>query len=237
MRTFYALVKFIEEEGHARDFIAGKLYLNRLSYFKELEEGQSVNRKDRHEGVTQWLQPDQIQIEINGFDITPDLAGPVALQMNGLDHFHVFCMSALHSGNLDLSQLAAEDIGLLRQQLEIDEACHKLGRYVIVVRDIPQFINRIESAAKQRGWRSARRLVQYYDPETFHGGWEGVEPIFKKRAEYQYQNEYRFAFDRGNQGTDPTDLEIGDLSDITDCVPTRKFNSLLRIEISERINQ
>ena len=80
MRIF-TLVKFFEKEGHARDFIAGKLYLNRLSYFKKMEEEQDVNRKDRHEGVTQWLQPDQIQIEINGYDITPDLAGPVSFQM------------------------------------------------------------------------------------------------------------------------------------------------------------
>ena len=169
--------------------------------------------------------------------LRPDLVGPVSLQMNGLDQFHVLCMSALHSGDLDLSQLAAEDIGLLRQQLEIDEACHKLGRYAIVVRDCPKFINRIEGAAKQRGWRGFRRLVEYYDPETFHGGWEGIEPIFRKRAEYQYQNEYRFAFDPGTQGIDSTFLEIGDLSDITDCVPTKRFNSLLRLETSIRPNQ
>ncbi len=80
MRIF-TLVKFFEKEGHARDFIAGKLYLNRQSYFKKMEEEQDLNRKDRHEGVTQWLQPDQIQIEINGYDITPDLAGPVSFQM------------------------------------------------------------------------------------------------------------------------------------------------------------
>lgn len=233
----FALLKFFENERHARDFISGKLYLNRLSYFKTMEERQDVNRRDRHEGVTQWLQPDQIQIEINGHDITPDLAGPVSIQMNGLDQFHVLCMSALHSGELDLSQLAAEDIGLLRQQLEIDDACHFLGRYTVIVRDLRHFIDRIEGATKLRGWRGHRGLVKYYDPEIFHGGWEGVEPIFRKRDEYRHQNEYRFAFDTGNQGTDPAVLAIGDLSDITDCVPTRRFNSLLQLETSIRPNQ
>ena len=47
---FY-LAKFFEKEKHAIDFMSGQLYLNKLSFFKGLEDNNSGNRGDKHEGT------------------------------------------------------------------------------------------------------------------------------------------------------------------------------------------
>ena len=43
----------------------------------------------------------------------------------------------------------------------------------------------------------------------------GKEAIFKKRDEYSYQKEYRFAIATGVQGSNPIILDIGDIKDIS----------------------
>ena len=57
-RTIYFLVKVFSDKKYAEDFVNGKLFANRLSYFRKLEEEQQANRGDRHEGVVGWHQPE-----------------------------------------------------------------------------------------------------------------------------------------------------------------------------------
>jgi hypothetical protein len=58
MKTIWYLVKFFSEEQHANQFIAGQLYLNRLSYFKKVEAASEDGRPDANEAVAVWWQPD-----------------------------------------------------------------------------------------------------------------------------------------------------------------------------------
>lgn len=60
-KVIFFLAKVFDNENYAEDFISGKVFANRLSYFKELEEEDSANRSDRHEGTVSWYQPDQIK--------------------------------------------------------------------------------------------------------------------------------------------------------------------------------
>ena len=52
MKTIFFLVKFFDDEKCVNDFISGKLFANRLSYFKKIEKDEYVSRSDRHEGVS-----------------------------------------------------------------------------------------------------------------------------------------------------------------------------------------
>jgi hypothetical protein len=51
------LIKFFSEESHAEEFLAGNLYLNRLSYFKRLENRDDVTRRDPNEAVSLGFSP------------------------------------------------------------------------------------------------------------------------------------------------------------------------------------
>ena len=226
-KTIFFLIKIFDDEKYANDFVGGKLFANRLSYFRRLEEEQDSNRGDIHEGVVSWLQPDQLKLEVNGRTIT-DLAGPVSVKMNRHDHLNIFCIYAAHSGEFD--NLTSDNLSFFKKQLEIPEDCLNLGKYAVVVTNFTQFIERVRSATKKNNYGLSARLVDYYDPDSFSGTFVEEEAVFKKRIEYSHQKEYRFAFDTSITGTAPLLLEIGDISDITMRCNVADVNSLLEVK-------
>ena len=211
----FFLVKFFDNKDHAGDFVKGRVYANTLATFKALEGIDDSGRADRHEGTIAWLQPGQGRMVINGMDITDDLAGPMHLQKNWLNHLHVFCLHAVHSGSLDMASVSNENIKQLREQLTIPDECRALGNHAVVVDNVPEFVRRMEAAAQANSYRMARGLVRYYDPESFHGNFRDVESIFHKQDRHSYQREFRFVIDDGFARDAPLILEIGDISDIT----------------------
>ena len=225
MSVIFFLVKFFDNEVHASDFVEGKVYANTLATFKALEGIDDSGRADRHEGTIAWLQPGQGRLEINGMDISDDLAGPMQLQKSWLDHLHLFCLHAVHSGSLDMAKVSNENIEEVRRQLIIPDECRAFGKHAVVVNDVPEFVRRMEAAAQGKGYRIARGLVRYYDPESFHGNFREVESIFHKQDRHSYQREYRFVIDKGLVSASHLILEIGDISDITQRFDSAELNT------------
>ena len=127
----------------------------------------------------------------------------------------MFCVHAAHTADLDLEEISDHNIERLRRQLLISDACQALGPHAVVITDIPEFMRRFGAAVGSQGYRAWGHLVRYYDPETFHGHFEGIDPVFRKQSTFSYQREYRFAIDTGTIGRDALTLEIGDIRDIT----------------------
>lgn len=99
-KTIFFLAKIFDNEDYADNFLHGNIFANSLSYFRKLEDGESSNRSDQHEGVVSWHQPEQINIEINGRLIS-NLTGPVSVKMHWHDHLNVFCIYAAHSDDFE----------------------------------------------------------------------------------------------------------------------------------------
>ena len=112
----------------------------------------------------------------------------------------------------------------LRQRLLIPERCLELGEHAVVIRDVPEFMRRFGAAIAARRYHAWSHLVRYYDPTSFHGSFEGINTVFRKRTEYSHQREYRFAVDTGSVGNDPLYLDIGDIHDITLCLRSEELN-------------
>lgn len=229
-KTIFFLAKIFDSEGYAEDFISGNIFANRLSYFRELEEEESINRSDKHEGIVSWYQPDQIKIEVNGHVLT-DLAGPTSIKMDCHDYINVFCIYAAHSGELET--VSEETLDILKKELEIPKECLNLGEYAVLVTNVPQFIDRIKKAVMDKNYKMTSGLVTYYDPDTFHGNFFEDEPIFRKQDGYKHQKEYRFAFDTGLVGDDPLILNIGNISDIAEKCKVSDVNNGLNIKLLE----
>ena len=211
------LVKFLSEEAYVRDLLDGKIYANRLSWFKPVEEEGEEDvsgRRDRHEGTVVWHQPDRIRVAINGMDITRDLAGPFQVQSNQLDLLNIFCMYAAHIDDADLEGVPDEIPGQLRSKLAIPRSCFSLGEYAVVIRDVPELIRRIGEAARSKRYRMWYGRVNYYDPDTYHGSNLDRDAVYWKQDHYRYQCEFRFVFDTQTEDDDPIVLEIGDIRDI-----------------------
>lgn len=218
------LVKFLSSEAYVESLLRGRLYAQRLSWFKQREDGTAPGRLDPHEGTSSWLQPGSVRLEMNGWDFTPDLAGPVQTQASWFDHLNVFCVHAVHTDDIGLERSASGIKEDLRRRLLIPDKCFELGKHAVVIKDSPEFMRRFSVAISLHRYRAWSHLVRYYDPSSFHGRFDGIDPVFRKRNEYAYQREYRFAIDTGTTGNEPLCLDIGDIRDITLRFESRNLN-------------
>ena len=239
-RIFF-LLKAFQTKTYANDFVAGKIFANRLSYFKKIEsrDGQG----DRYEGAVMLRRDDlalALQATVAGTReanriVIPgcEFAAPPVWQPKWVDHVNVFCMYAVHIGGIQ--SIRSEDLSVIRRKLELPEKFTRLGRYAVVVKDFPEFFRRVETAADLRGYRIRRGLVKYYDPNVgIRLSQSDTNAIFSKRKKYEYQNEYRVAIDTGTMGCEPVTLEVGNLDDIVLRMDTRDINRQLSIELVQR---
>ena len=224
-RYIMFLVKFFERREYANDFLSGRLYANRLSYFKNIEGAGDTNRGDKYEGTVVWGQPGRIQIKINEHDISNDLAGPASMSLHRLEHFNVLCFYAGYIRNYN-SQLTEAEI---KNQLIIPRQCDKFGQYAVVIKDGAEFFKRVKQATNARDYREAHGIVKYYDPDTFHGNFPGISGAFRKQERFSYEQEYRIVIETGIAGTWPLVLDIGDISDITMPSSIQEINQNLQV--------
>ena len=129
--TILFLVKVFEEESHANDFVRGKLFAQRLCYFKKLED--RAGRGDRDEGAI--VPPiDNLQIrlearnvdtgEIEQFTFASELGAPPVLRPRWFDNVNVFCMYAGHSGHF--RNVSRDNVQEFKRQLEIPASARGL---------------------------------------------------------------------------------------------------------------
>jgi hypothetical protein len=186
---------------HMEQFRTGLLYMNTLSYFRDLEADTA--RGDRFEGVDSILQPKHLGESfidsgipsIGRIDIRKeDLAGPITIAMNQIAGCNLFCLYAL-TRTVKGSLFAAD---------------HEwFGDSLVLVTNTPDFLNRVTKAAKEQKLPMRGAPVEYYDEYDY----SGRVGRFKKSSRFAYQNEYRIAIEAGVDG--PFRFEIGDICDIT----------------------
>jgi len=153
-------IKFFREERHADQFIKGNLHLNRLAYFKKLENNYDDGRADANEAVAMWWQPHDLVIDLTfpGIGATKitkdDLAAPVSMSFEFHDHLHIFCLYAVSTtgfatvdGKLDLAENEAAE---LQGQLEIDERCFRFGSFAVITPAVP-FLAQVKEELQFRG--------------------------------------------------------------------------------------
>ncbi len=185
-RIFW-FVKLLKKKSYAEDLIRGKLYANRLSYFRKIEEDGCTGRSDKHEGITGWFQPEFIEtvstVEANGIDMFP-IVDPLPAHSNWVDNLNVFCIRALYSG--DLKSINSGNIGEFKKRLEIPERFLELGKYAVMIKP-KSFIDRVKAAIRSKNHRGVHGLVKYYNPETFHGPLPEKRAALWKHGKYSYQ--------------------------------------------------
>ena len=227
MRLLY-LAKVVENEKYAKDVREGRLFFNRLSYYRKREDHSG--RYDVSEGSILY-QGDQVHVEVGGHVFGDDLIS-MSMQPNYYQNFLVFCMFVGHTGTFD-HEIDEKYIARFRKQIGFPgkRLRREIGPFAIAFLDPNDLMSRIESAAKKEGFRVARSLVQYYDPDrdnvTGH-------PVFYKPKSYTYQQEYRVAlYDSPNDDKDGSRiLDVGDMRHNTIVIETEKFNSSLGMKDS-----
>lgn len=221
----FCLVKFFDYECYVEKFRRGTLLARKLSYFRELEE---EGRGDRNEGTIAHHQADQVKVEIEGMELK-GMVGQVKMSSNAILDLNVFCMSAIH--DQDITYPIDPDV--LHERIVRPLGYLNFGRFAVVVTDVAGFIKRVSEAAKARGYGSAGNLVEYYDPTTFNGWFDGlVEPAYRKPKEFAAQREYRFVFRTDADG--PIWLEFGDIRDVTIQMNSSEITEKIRFAVKDK---
>ena len=235
----FFLAKIFSERQHADEMLEGKLFVQRLCQFKKLED--SAGRGDRDEGsvllpsdnaeLTFSFAADGEQAErivIRG----EELAAPVEIRPKWFDHVHVYCMYAAHSGTIQF--ISEENIEAVRRQFELPRRYQDLGSHAVVVTDVKKFLERVQGAAAERGFGMRRGIVDYYDDAAGSPRLStGLDTIFAKRRQFDWQREYRIEIDTSQIGCDPITLEIGPIDDIAWYAPTAEFNSMISVQLPQ----
>lgn len=239
MATIQYLIKFFKEEAYANRFMAGELYLNTLSHFREMENERDDGRPDSAEGIATWWQPDDIIVRLSApgigeTEITKkDLAAPVSTSFTYHDGVNVFCSYAVYltgfqftDHKIQCSENQAEEI---RRQWRIDQRCLKFGRFAVVTPAGP-FMSKLRASLMREGRKFEHKLVRYYDETTFHGAFPVAEIPFWKQKRFSYQREFRVCvYPKLIQNLAFT-INIGDISDICRKEDAARLNDLLALK-------
>ena len=95
-------------------------------------------------------------------------------------------------------------------EVEVPKACEELGKFAVIIRDVDEFLNRVRQAVVHNDFHMEHSLVSYSQSQ------ETPDSIFLKPLQFDFQQEYRFAFSTGVANSDPLIMNIGDIRDITD---------------------
>lgn len=151
----------------------------------------------------------------------------------------LFCMAGLADGPEGL--IPGEASG----EVMLSERFTEFGDHVLVVKNNAEFSSRLNAAiAKHPGlyssdfYEGGHGQVEYVDMHRH----SGIVGLFRKDMEYAWQREYRFcvgATSDAKNSKGALELDIGDISDISQIIPTDKFVSSpisLRRGVIENIN-
>ena len=216
----FLLAKVFSDKRYAEQFLEGKLYANRLSEFKRIED--DLTRGDEYEGGV-MIDPDGISMAMQSQDSKTGKMQEVVLEgqhfgssikmkLPYFDDLNLFCMYGVRLGDLPLTP---ENTVAIKERVSLSEKYYNFGNHVVVITNATKFINRVVIAAKRERYGLEFNFVTYYDSDV--GTLlipQSTETIFAKRKEFAWQKEFRFAFDTFTRGEQATILDIGSIADI-----------------------
>lgn len=140
----------------------------------------------------------------------------------------VFCMFGIIPPNLGVFRFTEEQKSKLAETYDT----------ALIIKDQNEFIKRINSQAKANGINIKYGFVKYYD-ESFDEASrlcsiseKEIDSVaFHKRNKYAYQQEYRFVVKNRDANQLYYEMNIGDISDISEQLPSVDvLNALLTME-------
>lgn len=196
---------------------AGSFYMSSLKKYRELyAESGDDTVGDPNEG--KLIIHDAI-FKIEELGINEKVTDQAIATVNENDF--VFCMFGVNPNKYEHFTFSEEQKDKLTG---FDDT-------VLLVADVYEFCRRIKKAADERNLKISSGFVNYYDETSNNfqlfinlivNGTENI--VFHKTKKYEYQQEYRFTIPNCS-GEDCLELNIGDISDITEVFTTKEFFS------------
>lgn len=216
-----------------REFRQGKIYMNSVQFFSEIEgEVNAGLRRDTlernylrlHSKIGEQKTGD-LFLDINGEKIHLGNDAILHLDLPSPKNIFIFCMAALADG--PDGKIPGEASG----KIDLSKRFSEFGDHALIIKNNIEFSRRLSSAIishphlySSNFFEGGHGLVEYVDMTT-HNGMVG---LFRKDMEYSWQREYRFCLGANSEALNKNgalELNIGDLSDITQIIPMEQFIS------------
>ena len=193
-------------------FQKGKVYANRLGYYRKREEETGDSEVgDKYEAM---LHVNEAYIHFPDSGETVPLTDELISTTHSEDY--IFCLFGIYP-NLN-------NFSFTEQQ---KEKLLSFGDTALIITDSEEFIKRVKEASEKAGYKVKFGAVKYYDATYDNGNMivslmeDMANVAFWKRDSYKYQQEGRFVFYSGDMTLDHLELDIGDISDISEIVPAK----------------
>ncbi len=248
MTAYFGFLKIFEKEEWAEQFLKGKLYCNTLRYFRAREQSED-GRGDPLEGASALIHPWEAKITISSPKLglppilldSSNLAGPVVMHLDAHLDQRVFCMYAIHFNDNELrfetkdADDAQQRIEIVKQRFRLDERCYGLGTHAVFIHDARRFLEALGACADKIGKKIQHGLVKYYD-DTKGGPIRSSNPVFQKSHRFDYQREYRLAFEHDGAGA--FELDVGDMRAFAVKIPAQQLRDIqCEVELYEQAEE
>ena len=218
----FPLIKFQSAE-RIKSLRQGHLYAKTLGYYRKLEE--ETGDADIGDGFEAMLHVNKGQLINKSTGEVHELNDTLLRTMRSDDF--VFCMFGIYP-KTEVFEFSAEQ----REKLL------SFGDTALLILDSEEFINRVKQAATKNGLEVYFDAAQYYNPSEdigniwislFKGMWKVA---LWKRESYRYQQEVRFVFLSEDASKDHVELDIGDISQISEILPSASILESLTSKVS-----
>ncbi len=225
-------LKFGTKE-HIESLQSGHIYMKNLQYYVNCEkETNDDTAGDMYEGHI--MQKNIIAVLSEPYTqehLATIKADTTALNIGYLRN-PIFCLFTLDLRNYKESTIKEDTIQYKYLfSSEQKQEMQKFGEYVLMILNWPEFNIRIKNALLTQHIRFIQGLVRYYSNYNDFDYQKSVSQCnynvaFWKRAQYSYQQEYRFMLD-----TQVDDNIIFNLEDLRDISTIYKATDLLNSQI------
>lgn len=216
------LIKFGEKNYMDRLINQGEVFLNNVGYFTKLETDQQ--RGDINEGVTRlWpLSKGSVSIKNDNGElkqVATFTSGTARERSQNLENANLFCLYHLRAPiNQDL-----------KLSVHIPQKSWSgFGDTAVIINEPNEFLDRLATAAKSKGYEVTKKFIDYKDLSSHHG----ILDPFIKDKQYSHQQEFRVLLWRipVKNTAESITFELGDLSDICISLDTKTIKkSVIRV--------
>jgi hypothetical protein len=207
----HCLIRFGDRKW-VEDFCNGKLYMNTLKYFKQIEAKDPL-RGDKSEGLYESHPAEMCQLFIQeGSEWLPikNLTKQLRFDDPGDNDTNIFSLYAITEKN---------------ENLLVDDRVLGFGDTAAIILEGDEFLIRVKKAFEKKGWAYDHDLVNYVDKNKY----SGEMGTFRKYSDLEFQSEFRIATKTKRQGP-IDDFYVGDIRDIIRVCDIKTVRNLFKIE-------
>jgi|TARA_B110001469_G_C9470134_1_gene236336 hypothetical protein len=187
----------------------GKMYMNTLTYFRNLEDDDE--RSDISEGLSYSRHAEGEMVTIGSDDFT--IRGQVKMNDSNSCNYKIFSLYGQNEKNLN----------------RINNRMLEFGDSAVIITEPSSFLDRFIRAAEQLKIEYSFQPVEYVSKEEYCGH---MGP-YRKYSDLKYQSEFRIVM-KLEHSKPLKDFYIGDIRDITKIYPSDHVIKNLKIQFNKQ---